>query len=185
MLEIDFLMFGEWPCGRFVTLMVGDLLRSNTEGADVFHSWRHKLLNYKESFIADQRGVVAFETMIVYLFLGVSLFLPLADAAVAGLKFNSAYEALRNMGQRTQYDPPTDVTSSASITAWKSSLPGTIDGYSVTVNVYCGSGTLAPSSTCPPLAKYYTFTTSFSLSPLVLGSVLCSTCTVTYSQPFQ
>jgi hypothetical protein len=140
----------------------------------------------KDSFIADQRGAVAFETMIVYLFMGMSLLLPLADVAVAGLKFSSAYQALRDMGQRTQYSPPADVTSSAAITQWSNSLPATVDGYSVSAQVYCGNpGALAPCASSATVPKYYIFTTSFTLAPMVLGSVLCSTCTVTYSQPFQ
>jgi hypothetical protein len=134
--------------------------------------------------MADQRGAVAFETLIVWLFLMVSLLLPLTDLAIGGFKFISAYQALRDMGQRTQYSTP-DATDSGSITNWKGALPTTVDGYTVSAQVYCGdSGTLAPcaGTTFP---KYYTFTTSFTLSPMVLGSVLCSTCTVTYSQRFQ
>jgi hypothetical protein len=38
-------------------------------------------------FIADQRGAVAFETIIVYLFMVTSLLLPLADIAIAGLRY--------------------------------------------------------------------------------------------------
>ncbi len=63
-------------------------------------SW---LISYKKSFIANERGAVALETPIVILFLMVSLFFPLVDLAIAGLQFNSAYQALRDMGQRTQY----------------------------------------------------------------------------------
>ena len=143
-------------------------------------------MSKKDSFIADQRGAVAFETMIVYLFMGMSLLLPLADVAVAGLKFSSAYQALRDMGQRTQYSPPADVTSSAAITAWNNSLPATVDGYSVSAQVYCGNpGALAPCASSATVPKYYTFTTSFTLAPMVLGPLMCSSCTVTYSQPFQ
>src|SRR4051794_2191460 len=105
----------------------------------------------KSSFIADQRGAVAFEMPIVYLFMMMSLLLPLADVAIAGFKFISAHEALRNMGQRTQYYLPTDVTSSVSISDWKSSLPTTVDGYPISAKVYCGdSGTEAPCASDPP-----------------------------------
>jgi len=138
----------------------------------------------KDSFIADQRGAVAFETILVYLFMITSLLLPLADVAVAGLKFNSAYQALRDMGQRTQYSTP-DATDPASISTWQSSLPATVDGYPVSATVYCGDpGTVAPcaGTTFP---KYYIFSTSFTLSPMVLGSLLCSTCPVNYKQRFQ
>jgi hypothetical protein len=144
---------------------------------------RIRLLSRKHSFIADQRGAVAFEMPIVYYFLIMLLLLPLADVAVAGFRFISAHQALRDMGQRTQYTPPGDVTSLSSITTWKNSLPASVDGYTVSADVYCG-GTLAPCA-AGPSSKYYTFTTSFTLSPMVLGAMLCSTCTVSYSQPFQ
>ena len=141
-------------------------------------------MSKKGSFIADQRGAVAFESLFVYLLMIASLLLPLADATIAGIRYISAYQALRDMGQRTQYSTP-DATDPNSITNWKSSLPTTVDGYPISAKVYCGDpGTLAPcaGATWP---KYYTFQTSFTLSPMVLGSVLCSTCTVNYSQRFQ
>jgi hypothetical protein len=142
------------------------------------------------SFIADQRGAVALEGPAVFLFLLLGLLVPLADVAVAGFKYISAHQALRAMGQRAQFSPPTDVTSSGSIGTWKSSLPATVDGYTVSAQVWCGNpGTLAPCAAdvvgAPPSPKYYRFTTSFTLSPMVLRSVLCGTCNVEYSQPFQ
>jgi len=136
------------------------------------------------TLLSDQRGAVALEMPIVWLFMMMSLLLPLADLAIAGFKFISAHQALRDMGQRTQYSPP-DATDPSSITTWKSSLPTTVDGYTVSAKVYCGDpGTEAPcaGTTWP---KYYNFETSFTLSPMVLGSVLCTTCTVKYSQRFQ
>jgi hypothetical protein len=141
-------------------------------------------VSHRDSFIANQRGAVAFEMPIVWLFLMLSLLLPLADLAIAGFKFVSAHQALRDMGQRTQFSAPGDITSSTSITAWQSSLPKTVDGYSVSAKVYCGNpGTLAPCASGATSAKYYTFTATFTLSPMVLP--LCSTCTVNYSLPFQ
>jgi hypothetical protein len=138
------------------------------------------------SLVADQRGAAAFEMLIIYLFLMFSLLLPLADMAIAGFRLISAYQALRDMGQRTQYSPPADVTNSSSITSWANSLPATISGYPITPNVYCGSpGVLAPCASSTTLPKYYTFTTTVTLTPMVLGSVLCSTCTISYSQRFQ
>jgi hypothetical protein len=136
--------------------------------------------------------------VIVWGFLLLFLMMPLADIAIAGFKFISAHQALRNMGQLTQYSPPTDVTSQTSIDSWTSSLPATVGGYSITAQVYCGSpGTVAPCAAdaappSPPSPKYYKFSTSFSLTPLspmvrglVSASVLCSTCPVSYSEPFQ
>ena len=140
----------------------------------------------RRSFIGDRRGAAAFEMAIIYLFLMFSLLLPLADLAIAGFKFISAYQALRDMGQRTQYSPPADVTNSGSISTWASSLPASISGYTITPLVYCGSpGVVAPCASATTLPKYYTFSTTFTLSPMVLGSVMCSTCTVQYSQRFQ
>ncbi|MBB4369420.1 Flp pilus assembly protein TadG [Bradyrhizobium sp. cir1] len=140
----------------------------------------------KESLAADQRGAVALEMPFVFIFLMFSLLLPLADVAVAGFKYISAYQALRDMGQRTQYSPPSDVTDAGAISSWQSSLPTSVAGYSVTTQIYCGDpGTPAPCASGTILPKYYTFTTSFTLSPLVLGSVFCSTCTINYSERFQ
>jgi hypothetical protein len=138
----------------------------------------------KDSFIADQRGAVAIEMLIVYLFMVLSLLLPLADVAVAGLKFNSAYQALRDMGQRTQYSN-LDATDPTSISSWQSSLPTTVDGYTISATIKCGDAGTAPPCAGTTWPKYYIFSTSFTLSPMVLGSVLCSTCPVKYSQRFQ
>jgi len=147
------------------------------------------LVSYMRSFIADQRGAVAFETLIVWLFMTMGLLLPLSDLAIAGFKFIAAQQALRDMAQRTQYNPPADVTTSSGIGSWTSSLPTTVAGFPITAKVYCGNpGTLAPCAPDPPgtaSPKYYTFSTSFTLSPMVLGSYLCSTCAAKYSQPFQ
>ena len=145
---------------------------------------RGRLVSHIKSFIANQRGVVALEMPAVVFFLMISLLLPLADLAIAGFKFISAHQALRDMGQRTQYSTP-DATDSGSIANWKSSLPTTVGGYPISAKVYCGDpGTEAPCAGTT-LPKYYTFETSFPLSPMVLKSVLCSTCTVKYSQRFQ
>lgn len=144
-----------------------------------------RLKSRRDSFVADQRGAASFEMLFVFVFLMFSLLLPLADIAVAGFKYISAYQALRDMGQRTQYSTPADVTDTASISTWQGSLPTTVSGYTVSANIKCGeAGTPAPCLGTD-FPKYYTFQTSFSLSPLVLGSVLCSTCTVNYSQRFQ
>src|SRR5258707_15672846 len=83
------------------------------------------LMSHKGSFIADQRGAVAFEMAFVFGLLMLSLLLPLADVAVAGFKFISAHQALRDMGQRTQYSAP-DATDAGSISTWQSSLPTTV-----------------------------------------------------------
>ena len=64
-------------------------------------------MSKKDSFIADQRGAVAFEMIIVYLFMCFSLLLPLADVAIAGFQYISAWEALRAFGQSIQYNHAT------------------------------------------------------------------------------
>jgi hypothetical protein len=145
---------------------------------------RVQLRGRKISFIADQRGVIAFEMPFVTILLIFSLLLPLADVAIAGFKFISAYQALRDMGQRTQYSTP-DATDANSISTWQSSLPTTVDGYTVSATIKCGDAGTAPPCAGTTFPKYYSFQTSFSLSPMVLGSVLCSTCTVNYLQRFQ
>jgi hypothetical protein len=136
------------------------------------------------SFIRDQRGAVAFEMPFVWAFLMFSLFLPLADVAIAGFKFISAYQALRDMGQRTQYSTP-DATDPNSISTWQSSLPTRVSGYTVSATIKCGDAGTAPPCAGTTFPKYYTFTTSFTLSPIVLGSLFCSTCTIQYSERFQ
>jgi len=141
-------------------------------------------MSHKVSFMADQRGAVALEMVFVFGLMMVSLLVPLADVAVAGFKFISAHQALRDMGQRTQYSTP-DATDAASISTWQSSLPTTIDGYTVSATVKCGNAGTAAPCVGTDFPKYYAFQTSFTLSPMVLGSVLCSTCTVNYSQRFQ
>lgn len=144
-------------------------------------------------FIADQRGAVAFEMLIVFLFLGVNLLLPLADVATAGFQFVSAWEALRAFGQKIQYDPPPDVTDWAS---WKSALPTSVSGYPINnLQVLCSnaSGAMAACSAANSGSpKYYTYTTTVTVAPIILTTVLCTsgtgngcTYTLSYSERFQ
>ena len=56
-----------------------------------------RLARHKDLSSADQRGAVAFEMLIVWLFLMMSLLLPLADVAAAGFQFISAWGALREL----------------------------------------------------------------------------------------
>ena len=94
--------------------------RGNTLAERTVLAGKDKLTS--TTLLSDQRGAVALEMPIVWLFLMMSLLLPLADLAIAGFRFISAHQALRDMGQRTQYSTP-DATDPNSITAWKSSLP--------------------------------------------------------------
>jgi Flp pilus assembly protein TadG len=156
---------------------------------------RSRLMNKKGSLIADQRGAIAFEMIIVYFFMCFSLLLPLADVAIAGLQYISAWQALRAFGQYVQYNNPTDPTSPAT---WSSGLQKTISGYTIgNIQVMCGSNavcssgnltTTLPNGSVVAAPKYLTFSTTITLAPMVLRSVLCpSSCTYTlpYSERFQ
>jgi hypothetical protein len=141
----------------------------------------------KDSFIANQRGAVAFEMTFVYLFLVMSLLLPLADVAIAGFQYISARQALRAFGQYIQYNNPPDPTSPGT---WASGLQKTISGYTIgNIQLMCGdANTVCSSGNVTSTPKYYTFSTTVTLAPMVLGWVLCpSSCTytLTYSERFQ
>ncbi|KWV56046.1 hypothetical protein AS156_04925 [Bradyrhizobium macuxiense] len=145
----------------------------------------------RKRFIADQRGAVAFEMPFVYLFLFMIVLLPLADLGIMGFQFISAFQALRGFGQSIQYSPPPDVTSAST---WTTAALAKADAnYPISnFQLVCGdSGTVCSSSnTVSP--KYYSYTTSITLQPMVLKSVLCTSgntnpCTFTlpYSERFQ
>ena len=148
-----------------------------------------ELARHKGSFIADQRGAVAFEMPIVYLFMVLSLLLPLADVAIAGFQFISAWGALRAFGQYLQYHPPADPANPS----WTPALPTTVAGYPISsVQVLCGDISAGAACTSANVAtspiKYYSYTTTVTLAPMVLSAVLCpSSCTYTlpYSERFQ
>jgi hypothetical protein len=139
-----------------------------------------------DGFLADRRGAVAFETLIVYVFLVTSLLLPLADVAAAGFQFISGWAALRSFGQYIQYNQPTDPTNA---TSWVSSLTTTtVSGYTMSnIKIICGD-TTAPCSNATLTPKSYSYTTTVTLAPILLTAVLCPTsCTYTlnYSERFQ
>ena len=48
-------------------------------------------MSKKGSLLADQRGAVAFEMIIVYIFMVIFLLLPLADVAIAGFRQYAAH----------------------------------------------------------------------------------------------
>jgi hypothetical protein len=141
------------------------------------------LVRRKESFMADQRGAVAFETLIVYFFMVTSLLLPLADVAAAGFQFISAWEALRGFGQSIQYNPPPDVTNAS---AWTSSKLANADPrfpiqqfklVCGDTNAVCSAGnTASPTS--------YSYTTTVTLSPMVLRLVLCKAGSCSFTLPY-
>jgi hypothetical protein len=145
-------------------------------------------VSHKNSFIADQRGAVALEMPSVWLFLMMSLLLPLADVAIAGFQFVSAWGALRAFGQSIQYDPPLDVTNAS---GWTSSKLAKADPRFPIPNIrfVCGDANLDCSPGNIDSPKYYSYTTTVTLSPMVLGSVLCNanpcSFTLPYSERFQ
>ena len=152
-----------------------------------------ELVNHKESFISDQRGAVALEMPIVWLFITLTLLLPLADLAIAGFQYISAWQALRAFGQYVQYHSPPDVTNTSS---WTSTLPTSVAGYPISnVQVLCGNtgaGAACSSTNVTLPIKYYSYTTTVTLAPMVLRSVLCTSgntnhCSFTlpYSERFQ
>src|SRR3954452_1454967 len=137
---------------------------------------------------SDQRGAVALEMPIVWLFLMMGLLLPLADVAIAGFQFVSAWGALRAFGQSVQYNTP-DFTN---LSDWSSKLPATVAGYPMNdVQVLCGDAKVACSTTNTALPKYYSYTTNVTLSPIVLRQALCGSAnpscsfTLPYSERFQ
>ncbi|WP_108518858.1 hypothetical protein [Bradyrhizobium algeriense] len=141
--------------------------------------------SHRKSFIADQRGAVAFETMFVYAILVAFVLMPLADVANAGFRFISAWAALRSFGQYIQYNNPPDPANPGT---WKSGLQTTVAGYTIgNIQVMCGS-TACSSGNLTLIPKYFTFTTTVTLAPIVLRPVLCpSSCsyTLAFSERFQ
>ena len=133
-----------------------------------------------KSFIANQRGAVALEMPAVVLLLMMSLLLPLADLAIAGFQFVSAWGALRNFGQYLQYNPPPDVTNTS---GWKSRVLAKADPRFPINNLQV---------VVDGPIKYYSYATTVTLSPMVLGpplGVLCTanpcSFTLPYSERFQ
>jgi hypothetical protein len=143
---------------------------------------------HNDSFIRDQRGTAAFEMPIVWLFLMTCLLLPLADIAIAGFQFISAWEALRAFGQYVQLpiNQPPDFTNTG---AWISQLPTKGGDYPISnLKVLCGDTNNVCSANNSGFPRYYSYTTTVTLKPMVLARVLCSsTCSFTlpYSERFQ
>ena len=147
----------------------------------------------KRSLVADRRGAVAFETLIVYAFMLFSLFLQLADLLTFGVQFGSAWGALRIFGQYVQYNPPPDPTNTSN---WISGLRTTIGTYTIqNIQVLCGDSSkisvFTPTNISDP-TKSYSFMTSFTvhLATPFLEAQACNnaaTCSFTlkYSERFQ
>jgi hypothetical protein len=146
----------------------------------------------KASFLRDQRGVVSFEMPFVWGFLMFGLMLPLADVAIATFQFISAREALRAFGQSIQYSPPIDVTNASS---WAASAIANADPRfpisnlqlicvdSNNIQAVCSASNIQNATTGAPTVKYYSYTTTVTLSPLWL-KWLCSNPSCTFTLPY-
>jgi hypothetical protein len=118
----------------------------------------------KGSLLADQRGAVAFEMLIVYAFMAIFVFLPAADLAVASFQFISAWEALRGFGEYVQYNQPPDPTNPS---AWWTGLNKTVGTYTISPvsgGVICGETGHACATGNVASPKYYSYTTTLTLS---------------------
>jgi hypothetical protein len=147
------------------------------------------------SLIADQRGVVAFEMPFIYFFLMMAVLLPLADLALAGFQYVSAYAALRAFGQSIQYSTPPDVTDSSS--SWVTTAIAKADTrFPInSLQFMCGDTYVACTSanSDPSKPKYFYYSTTITLTPMVLRTALCNSgstsnpCAFTlyYSERFQ
>jgi hypothetical protein len=151
---------------------------------------RGQLRGRKKSFIADQRGVIAFEVPIVTIVLIFSLLLPLADVAIAGFQYVSAWGALRAFGQSILYVPPPDVTNAS---AWMTDAKVVARANANTrfpitnIQLFCGVSVCSAGNVVFP--RYISYTTTVTLSPMVLRQVLCSanpcSFTLPYSEQFE
>ena len=161
--------------------------KGNTMSERTVLAEKDKLIS--TTLLSDRRGAVAFEMIIVYLFMMFGLLLPLADLTVAGFKFIAAWEAMRGFGQSIQYNTP-DVTD---LSAWTTNLPTAVAGYPINnVQVLCGGTNVACSTTNTAPPKQYSYTTTVTFAPIVLRRLMCTSgnanpCsfTLSYSERFQ
>jgi hypothetical protein len=123
---------------------------------------------------------------------------PLADLAAAGFQFLFGWQALRNFRQYVQYNAPGDV-----VTSWPSwKTPTQLDPHYPIAN-FKAVCDVAVDPSNPPLCggpsnntntpRYYSYNTTVTLLPMVLGGMLCPNpptvppCSfkLSYSAPFQ
>jgi hypothetical protein len=140
------------------------------------------------SLFADRRGAVSVELIFVYPALIMGILLPMFDIAIAGFQYLSARQALHSFGQYLMYSPPDNL---ADTTDWMTTAlaKGNTLGYSISsIQLICGDSEVACSSTNTALPKYFSYSTTVTLTPLMLTSVLCPnscTYTISYSTRFQ
>ena len=126
--------------------------------------------------------------VLVYPFLMLGYLLPLADVAIAGFRYLSARQALRAFGQSIQYSPPDDLANTSS---WRQPpsprrISSTIR--SPTSNSFAATAALPARPQAIQRRRNIIHSTTVTLSPIVLSSVLCSsscTFTLSYSERFQ
>src|SRR5438034_10445948 len=113
--------------GRTVMDIV-QIARARSRHPDVVGVRRRGRASNRKSFIADQRGAVAFETIFVYTLIVAFLLMPLADVAAAGFRFISAWSALRSFGQYIQYKTPLGPDGTVN---WGAGFQTTVAGYTI------------------------------------------------------
>jgi hypothetical protein len=148
---------------------------------------RSKVGDRNETFVADQRGAVAFEMPFVFGFMILVLLLPLADMAIAGFQFISAWGALRSFGQSIQYSPPLDVTNASTWIA--DAIKNADPDYPIPIQsfrILCGDNNAACSSGNTASPKYYSYATTVTLAPMtpMLKPVMCPNGNCTYTLPY-
>lgn len=156
-----------------------------------FRGDRGKIGKGIRSLIGDRRGAAAFEVLIVYSFLIFSLLLPLADVAIAGFHYVSAWQALRAFGQSIQYNPPPDFADVSDWTSDAISKADAADGrYPISsLEIYCVDKTTNAAAICTAdnapnsPVKYFSYATTVTLAPMVLSLVLCPGGNCTYTLP--
>jgi hypothetical protein len=155
------------------------IARARSQHPDVLGARRGGRASLKKSLVADQRGAVAFETMFVYALIVAFLLMPLADVAAAGFRFVAGWSALRSFGQYVQYRNPLRADGSVN---WGTGLQTTVNGYTISnIQVWCGSS-LCSSGNLTQIPKYFKFSTTVTLAPIVWRPVLCpNSCTYTLS----
>jgi hypothetical protein len=145
----------------------------------------NNLRKWRRTFIADRRGAASWEFVIVYPFLLMVIMLPLADVGIAGFQFISARQALRAFGQSIQYSPPTDFSNTAS---WESAAVAKADPrYPIdALEVLCGEAAQACANDNLAVPRYYSYSTSITLAPMVVSALCNPSCTytLTYSERF-
>src|SRR4051812_48576625 len=128
-----------------------------------------KLRSRRKTFLADQRGTASFEMLFVFGFLMLGLLVPLADVAKAGFQYLSALQALRSFGQSILYSPPIDLSDTSS---WVATATAKADTKYPVSNFQLICGVAACSGANPAWPRYYSYSTTFTLSPFLLTSVL-------------